>query len=112
MDNIDLALAAMDPNNYIPINEPKNHKLLFENNIEQLIIFIDEIRRLSMNAKEIVEIVFNPPETLSKTVAMKNSKKLTLDKISDYLINEDPEKWTQSKINKAFKEIKEMLRNF
>jgi len=113
-DKFDAALFAMNPLNYVSYSGID----MFEDNIidstvvlasslpnpEQITIKNDIIFKLSIDAKFILKILFDPPNSLR----CPKSKNITKRSLKIYLIKQ---KWNPLKINKAFIEMKNYVKN-
>ncbi|KKL17120.1 hypothetical protein LCGC14_2488740 [marine sediment metagenome] len=120
--NVDLAhaLDAYHLDNYLPIHEPETQKLLPKIQItpedrliskeENDLSLKDKYKRLSKDAKEVIEIILNPPQHFQDRLNIKNSKKITQGKLTEFLRLIDSARWKHNVIQKAFNEIKQLLR--
>lgn len=109
MELIERAEMLMKASAYVPIDDAHQHLLPYIQSEEDWILIVQSIRSLSKDAIDVVELIMNPPEKLSKKLQMKNSKKLTLGKLTDFLREVDPHRWKHSTIKNAFGVIKEVL---
>jgi len=109
MDLLERAAMLMDPSTYVHIDDQDQHFLPYVESEENWVLLVQSIRSLSKDAIDVVELIMNPPEKLSKRLQMKNSKKLTLGKLSEFLREVDPIRWKHSTIRSAFETIREVL---
>ncbi len=112
--NVDLAHAidATRLENYLPIHEPETQALLplVEKTPEREFLLKNRYENLSLDAKEVIEIIMNPPREFQDRLNIKNSKKITQGKLIEFLRAINPNKWKFIIIQLAFEEIKMFLR--
>ena len=108
--DLEHAMHMLNPNTYTHIDDETIQNLLpTEVPMDDYILLIESIRKLSKDAIDVIEFIMNPPTEFSSQLAMKNSTKLTLGKITEYLRGHDPKRWKHKTIKTAFDEIKKVL---
>uniref|UniRef100_A0A6M3KNM9 Uncharacterized protein n=1 Tax=viral metagenome TaxID=1070528 RepID=A0A6M3KNM9_9ZZZZ len=110
MDNLLRAWMVYDLNSWVPF-DPNIEKFL-PNSPSPEDLFLKKEKRslLSKNAQEMIELINDPPKQFQYQLDQKNSKKITIGKITEFLREIDSTKWKFKVIQSAIGEIKEYLK--
>ena len=107
LENLDVLMAVIDQNNYLDVNDPTVMALMPEKNTpEKLLVRKDNVNKLSREAQQVIEIIYNAPRELLMMIPI-NKEFISSHNLKKYLKKNG---WCRHNILKAFHDIRKMLK--